>query len=89
MRRIEFDKPVYSNTELTTEITTPLCSAASTELPQCTIIDGIPQAIEIFYSESDYRATGRNSNGDELYHVDFTYPADVSGSAITNGVYDA
>ena len=88
-REITFDNPVYSDAELTTEITATLCVTNSTQLPVVQSIDGELSSVTVHYSATPYRATCKNNLGDELYHVDFNYPADITGNEITNGVWDA
>jgi hypothetical protein len=98
-RFIEFDNPVYSDSELTTEITYTgddgLLVNNTTQLPVLEVVNGTIQPVTVYYSEITYRATGYGRNrdtgkkGNKLYTVDFTYPADVTNNMITNGVYDA
>ena len=89
MMTIVFDKPVYSDPELTTEVTTELIVRSSTQLPKLQLIDGSLSSITVYYGESTYRATGKNDLGDKLYHVDFTYPGGVTNNLITTGTWDA
>ena len=71
MHQIEFDKPVYSDAGLNNVTDGPFPVSSTTKLPN------------VYFSAAEYVGTGRNSNGDTLWTVRFTYPSDV---IVSNGV---
>ena len=80
MHSLSFDKTVYSDAELTTEASGPFSVPSTTVLPE-----------DIYYSDTEYVGTGKNSLGNTLWTVRFTYPDHVEDSTIsidTGAVYD-
>jgi len=77
---INYDKDVYSDVGLTEVINGPHVIKNSTRLPK-----------DIYFSNTEYIGQAENSNGDNLFKVRFTNPADVSGNQVsiaTGAIYD-
>lgn len=66
MHSLTFDKPVYSDAGLTTEVSGPFSVGSTTELPA-----------GIHFSNVKYIGQGKNAFGDLLWTVTFTYPDHV------------
>lgn len=80
MHSLSFDKDVFSDAGLTTVVSGPFDVPSTTVLPE-----------DIYYSDTEYVATGKNSLGDTLWTVRFTYPDHVVDGGIsieTGAVYD-
>ena len=67
MHSLSFDEKVYSDKALTIEAPGPFDVPSTTELPK-----------GIYFSNIEYNGTGKNSLGDTLWTVTFTYPDDVA-----------
>jgi len=80
MHSLSFDKPVYKDSGLTIEATGPFDIGSTTRLPK-----------SIYFSNTEYIATGKNTVGDTLWTVRFTYPNNFVGdqiSLLTGAIYD-
>jgi len=63
---VNYDSPVYSDAELTKEVTGPHLMQTGTSLP-----------VGIFFSTKQYVGIVENSLGKTMFKVTFSYPGDV------------
>jgi len=80
MYSLSFDKPVYSDPDLTTIEPGPFTVDNTTTLPS-----------DIYFSATEYIGTAKNKIEQTMWTVRFTYPDHVSGTEIsiaTGAVYD-
>lgn len=80
---IEFNKAVFSDAGLTTEISGPFEVRATTKLPN------------VFFSDTEYVSTAKNSKGELLWTCRFTYPTHITTvdgrehvSTASGGIFD-
>lgn len=69
---ITFDKPVFSDPELTQEAIGPFGVVSTTRLPS-----------DVYYSSDIYTITGKNILGKTLWTAVFTYPTHVLNNTIS------
>jgi len=75
MYLLSFDKPVYSDAELTREEDGPFKVASTTDLPS-----------GIYFSSTEYKATAEDNEGNVVWKATFTYPTHVKPPPIKNEV---
>lgn len=77
---ISYDKPVYSDIQLTVEKTGLHVIKSSTQLPT-----------NVFFSNVEYKGQATSTVGEILFNVRFTYPDHISNNGLsvdTGAIYD-